>query len=105
MSGCLIPGGIGYVNGHVTAAYNGVPIANATVALSDPASHTYSATTNATGYYTRSLPNATYTVTASAPSYIPATIAPVVVSTNVVTMQDFALANIRFYLPIVMKGG
>jgi hypothetical protein len=105
MSGCLIPSGTGYVNGHVTATYSGLPIANATVVLSDQASHTYSATTDVTGYYTRSLPNATYTMTAAAPTYTPAMIAPVIVSTGTVTTQDFALANIRFYLPIVMKGG
>ncbi len=33
MSGCLIPGGIGALDGHVTAAGGGAPIAEATVTV------------------------------------------------------------------------
>ncbi|MBU0492747.1 MAG: M28 family peptidase, partial [Chloroflexi bacterium] len=92
MSGCLIPGGLGALDGHVTAAGGSVPIVGATVTADDGAGHAYPATTDAAGYYTRTLLADTYTVTASAFGYLPSTVAGVAITTDTVTTQDFALA-------------
>lgn len=91
MSGCLIPGGLGYLDGHVTAADSGAPIAGATVTTQDAEGHTLTATTDAAGYYTRTLLGGVYTVTASAYWYLPATITGVIVTSGAATTRDFSL--------------
>ncbi len=91
MSGCLIPSGIGYLDGHVTAASGGAPIADATVTAEDEAGYSFPATTDPSGYYTRTLLVGTYTVTAEAYGYLPATVGGVTIATDTVTTQDFAL--------------
>jgi len=98
MTGCLIPGGIGALDGHVTAASGGAPIADATVTAEDDAGHTFPATTDSSGYYTRTLLAGTYTVTAEAYGYLPATVGGVVVTTDTVTTQDFALQTAPTYI-------
>ncbi len=98
MSGCLIPSGIGALDGHVTAAGSGAPIAGATVTAEDEAGHSFPATTDPGGYYTRTLLAGTYTVTAEAYGYLPATVGSVVVTTDTVTTQDFALQTAPSFL-------
>jgi hypothetical protein len=98
MSGCLIPSGVGNLDGHVTAAGSGFPIQNATVAIHDNHGHSFPTTTDASGYYTRTLLADTYTVTASAYSYIPATVSGVVITTDTVTTKDFELVSSPTYL-------
>jgi PKD repeat protein len=93
MSACLIPSGVGYLDGHVTATDGGVPIEGATVSASDAQGHNYPATTDSSGYYTRTLMADTYTVTASAYSYLPTTIGGVDITTDSVTTQDFTLIS------------
>jgi hypothetical protein len=91
MSGCLIPGGLGYLDGHVTSASDAAPIAGATLTMIDSAKHTYHATTDASGYYTRALAADTYTVTASADGFLPSTITDVVILAAGRTPKDFVL--------------
>jgi hypothetical protein len=91
MSGCLIPSGLGYLNGHVSSAETGAPLAQASVTATDSYGHTVTTLTDATGYYTRTLPSDTYTVTASAYAYMPLSEAAVPVFTDTITTQDFAL--------------
>jgi len=91
MSDSLLSTGFGYLDGHVTTADGGVPIPEAQIAIRDPAGHTFTALSDDAGYYTRTLLANTYTVTASAYGYLPATITGVVVVTDTVTTQDFAL--------------
>ena len=98
MSGCLIRSGIGSLDGHVTAADGGTPIAGATVTASDDQGHDFSTNTDASGYYTRTLLANTYTVTASAYSYLPVTISGVTITTDTVTTQDFALVSSPTYI-------
>ncbi len=93
MSNCLIPSGIGNLDGHVTAAAGGDPIEGATVTAEDSRGYSYSTTTDFSGYYTRTLMEDTYTVTAVAYSYLPSTISGVVITTDTVTTQDFALVT------------
>ncbi len=101
LAGCLIPSGIGTLEGHVTAANTGAPIAGALVTITDPENHTSTVTTGADGYYTKTLLENTYTVTASAYGYNPKTVAGVVVSADTVTTQDFALTKAPVF---VVKG-
>lgn len=98
MSDCLIPSGTGYLDGYVTAASGGTPIVSATVAMNDEAGHTFFATTAASGYYTRTLLTGTYTVTAAAYNYLPATVTDVVVLSDTVTTQNLALETAPTYV-------
>ena len=98
MTGCLIPGGLGTLNGQVTAANGGAPIPGATVTMTDPMNYTYSATTDDGGSYTRALPAETYEVIATAFGYLPQTVTGVTVYTDTVTTQDFALQTAPNYL-------
>ena len=98
MSGCLIQSGIGSLDGHVTAADGGAPIAGATVTASDDQGHDFSTNTDASGYYTRTLLANTYDVTASAYGYLPSTISGVTITTDTVTTQDFELVSSPTYL-------
>ncbi len=91
LTGCLVPGGVGYLDGEVTAQGSGDPIADATVSMAAAGGGVFTAVTDPTGYYTRTLPANTYTVTAQAEGYLPVTIPNVIVLTDTVTTQDFAL--------------
>ncbi len=93
MSNCLIPSGVGQLDGHVTAAEGGTPIAEAKLTAEDSNGHSFPAITDETGYYTRTLLSGTYTVTASAYSYLPATVSGVSITTDTLTTQDFSLAS------------
>jgi PKD repeat protein len=88
MSGCLIPSGIGALDGHVTAASGGAPIEGAQVTAQDSAGHAFNMLTDGSGYYTKTLLSDTYTVTAAAYGYEPATVSGVVVTTDTVTTLD-----------------
>jgi PKD repeat protein len=98
MSGCLIPGDVGHLDGHVTAATGGSPIEGASIAAQDSSGHTFPATTDANGYYTRTLMADTYVVTATAYSYLPASVSGVVITTDTVTTQDFSLVSAPTYI-------
>ncbi|MGD8626476.1 MAG: M28 family peptidase, partial [Anaerolineae bacterium] len=92
MTGCLLPSGIGHLDGHVTALDGGAPIAGAQVTMGRPAGTPLETTTDGSGYYTQTLLAGIYTVTAQAYAYLPAIVPGVVVTTDTVTTQDLALA-------------
>jgi hypothetical protein len=92
-SECLIPSGLGGLDGHVTASSGGAPIEGATVSAEDNQGRSYPATTDSNGYYTRTLMADTYTVTASAYGYMPVTITGVEVITDTTATQDFSLST------------
>ncbi len=108
MSDCLVDGGIGSLHGQVSAADSGLPIADATVTMAGEAGYPFSAITDGTGYYTRTLTAGTYTVTASADGYRPTTTPGVVVPSDTVTALDLVLqprgSVLSFYLPLVVRG-
>jgi PKD repeat protein len=91
MSDCLIPSGLGSLDGHVTTSNGMIPIENAVVNAEDGPGHSFSSITNDTGYYSRTLMEGTYTVTASAYSYIPITIGEVPIISGTTTTRDFDL--------------
>ncbi len=91
MSGCLIPSGVGSLDGHVTAADGGAPLEGATVTADDGLGHSYPTTTDPSGYYTRTLMAGDYSVSASTYGYLPVTIDGVGITTDTVTTVDFAL--------------
>ncbi len=92
MTGCLIPPGDGALNGHVTAAIGGAPLEGATVMADDGQGNTYPTTTDASGYYTLTLPADSYTVTASLDGYNPLS-QSATVNTGEETTLDFALES------------
>ncbi|MCB9136352.1 MAG: M28 family peptidase [Anaerolineales bacterium] len=98
MTNCLIPNGLGAVDGHVTAADGGAPVAEATVIAENAGGQPFSTTTDASGYYTRTLIADVYTVTASAYGYLPTTLSGVTIVTDTVTTADLQLATAPTYV-------
>ena len=105
MSDCLIPSGVGYLDGHVTAASGGdLPLEGATAIANDRQGHTYTDITDPAGYYTMTLPADTYTVTASMDGYITQSVSASVVAGETKTIDFSILQYIwRFFLPTVNK--
>jgi hypothetical protein len=96
MSGCLIHDG-GALDGYVTEASSGSPIAGVSVNAADDQRHSYYTTTQVNGYYTRTLVSSTYTVTAEVYGYEPITISHINVTSNTVTSLDIPLVTLPTY--------
>jgi hypothetical protein len=92
MSNCLIPSGLGYLDGSVSETGSAEPIPGATVVVEDGLGHSFSAMTDASGYYTRTLLSGVYTGTASAYGYLPSMVSGITIVTDTVTPQDFSLS-------------
>jgi hypothetical protein len=97
MTGCLIPSDSGTLDGTVTADNGGAPIEGAQVVAQNGEGYPFPALTDASGYYTHTILADTYTVTASAYGYLPATVTDVVIVTDTVNTQDFALLDAPQY--------
>ncbi|MFU8771452.1 MAG: M28 family peptidase [Anaerolineales bacterium] len=97
LTDCLIPSGIGTLEGTVSADNGGVPVEGALVTAENDAGHTLSALTDADGFYTRTLLEDTYTVTAAAYGYLPSTVTGVAILEDTVTTLDFALQDAPHY--------
>ena len=93
MTGCLIPADNGSLDGHVSSASDGAPIAGAAVTAENSQGDSYPYSTDASGYYTLTLPADTYTVTVSADGYQSAVMSDVSVSAGATTTLDFALES------------
>ena len=87
MSGCLIAPG--WLDGHVTAAGTGDPLAGVEI-TTVPSLDGIQAITDPNGYYTMTLPANTYTVTAALNGYTPQSVEATVTSGEITT-QDFVL--------------
>ena len=87
MSGCLLTGAL---DGGVTASHDGSAIASASITMTDTHDLRYAAGTDGSGRYGRTLPAATYDITASAYGYLPATVTDVPLTTGGLT-QNFVL--------------
>ena len=106
MSGCLISDEMGTLEGHVTAAGGGGPIAGANVTARNGAGETLTITTNGAGYYSLALPAGSYAVTAAARGYRPGTAPAAEILSGQVTTLDFSLeaaSVLPMYLPLVVK--
>ncbi len=90
-------GGTGQLDGTVTDASTQAPIEAVDVLAQASGGGSYNMTTDASGYYTRTLLSGTYTVTASTYGYATQEIYPVVVITDQLTTQDFALLTLPIY--------
>jgi hypothetical protein len=91
MTGCLISPDIGYLDGHVTSVVDGSPLEDSTVTAENELGHTFPSNTDATGYYTTTLPVNTYSVTVAADGYLHVTVGEVSIISDTVTSLDFAL--------------
>lgn len=85
--GCTPPPAPGTLQGTVTNAATGVPIANALVSTPNG----YSATTDALGKYSLNLPAGFYAVTAVAPLYQSSTVNGVAMTSATLSIQNFSL--------------
>jgi hypothetical protein len=92
LAGCLIPEDAGTLEGTVTDAATGNPIAGATV-IAQPAAEGsgIQATTDPNGFYSMLLLPGTYNVAASKADYYSQTVNGVVIVADQTTVQDFAL--------------
>lgn len=97
LTGCLVSSGLGTMEGHITEAGSGTPIAEATVTMQSAEGNIFTALADSTGYYSRTLMASTYTVTAQAYGYLPLTIPGIVVITDTITTQDIALIVAPIY--------
>ncbi len=82
--------GQGWLDGHVTDSLTGQPIQDATITAARTQGGTWIRQTDATGYYTMTVPQGDFTVTASHPHYT-TDVQTAVVYTDTVTTLDFAL--------------
>jgi uncharacterized repeat protein (TIGR01451 family) len=89
--------GIGALDGTVTDNTLAAPIEGATITAEWDAGGQWSETTDASGYYTMTLPNGTYTVTAEHFGHLPATVYNVDVETDTVTTENFNLTVATYY--------
>ena len=87
----------GYLDGYVRDATTLAPIEGANVSAAP--GYGPLAVTDPTGYYTMSLVPGTYNVTASATGYAPQTVSGIVIVTDTVTSQDFALTYQGQWMP------
>ncbi len=87
MSDCLLPDGVGALDGMVTDTETGSPLPGAVVGVEDDQEHDYSDTTNMSGYYTMTLPADTYTVTASLDGYVSSVVTTTVIDGEVVHLN------------------
>jgi subtilisin family serine protease len=85
-AGLLWCGDVGYLDGHVLDAFDGSPIAGATVNAGGP-----TAVTDGDGYYLMTLAVGTYDVSASHPLYTTAVATDVEIEADATTVQDFEL--------------
>ncbi|MCX7683616.1 MAG: S8 family serine peptidase [Anaerolineae bacterium] len=81
----------GTLQGTVSDANTGAPIVGARVEATAGLTRTGTATTGAGGFYSMTLPAATYVVTASAFGYLPSTATGVVVTAERTTTRNFSL--------------
>jgi PKD repeat protein len=97
MTDCLIPSGLGSLEGTVTADNDGAPIEGARVSAESSDGYTYNAYTDGDGYYSRALLEGAYTVTASAYGYLPSTVSDVIIEDDAITTLDFTLLEAPYY--------
>jgi hypothetical protein len=87
--GCLP---LGVVQGAVTDALTGQPLANASLSMTDTMGVWYAPALEPGGYYSQTAMAETYSLRAAAPGYYPAVVSGVTISDRMVTVQDVALA-------------
>jgi uncharacterized repeat protein (TIGR01451 family) len=92
----MLYGNPGFLDGNVTDQDTS-PLDGATITAAWDQGGQWYGTTDATGYYTMTLPNGTFTVTASLFGYYPQTVTGIVIVTDVVTTQDFMLTEAPTY--------
>jgi hypothetical protein len=106
MSDCLIRDGVGYLDGHVTDADDGSPIAGAVVTAGGPAGDLIATETDSSGYYTQTLNTGSYTMTVQAPHYLSQAVSDVAILPDQGTTADVSLEPWpRVYLPLLMASG
>jgi hypothetical protein len=101
MTDCMITGSL---DGHVQNAKESSAIVSATITYEGSAGLQGSTTTNSSGYYTITNSIETYTLTASAPGYIPVSIGSVEIISGTTTTVDFDLQRfiLTGYLPMIL---
>jgi hypothetical protein len=94
----MLFGGTGTLDGTVTDATTTNPLEGVEIVASLTPTMTWTAHTNADGFYSRSVFSGTYTVTASLFAYLPQTVTDVQVTEDMTTTLDFQLQPAPSYL-------
>jgi hypothetical protein len=89
---------LGYLDGTVRDGGTLLPIDGAQITADWEGGSSWLDMTDASGYYTLSIPNGSYTVTAASFGYYPESITNVVVETDTVTTQDFDMDLLPEYI-------
>lgn len=98
LSGCLVAEAEGSLEGFVTDGSEG--ISGAAVLLAHESGQNFSASSDAAGYYTQTLPIGTYTMTVQASGYVSATLPGIVINANEVTTQNVTLTPLFVCAPV-----
>jgi len=93
MSGCLLPSGLGAVEGHVTASSGGAPLEGVSVTAAPAGEASIQSITDPNGYYSMTLPVDDYTITASLSGYASQSL-PASILSGQTTQLDFALQSL-----------
>ncbi len=106
LAGCRIRDGLGTLGGSVTEFGSGATLQEAMITTENAQGYRGVFPVLAGGSYTTTLVSGTYTVTASANGYLPATVYPVEIITNTATTLDFSLEVPEFiYFPVFNRNG
>lgn len=104
LSDCIVPDGIGYLDGHITDVDGGMPIEAAFISASYDQAHNYLAKTDSNGDYARPLYPETYAVTAYTCKQYQSTITDVQIVAGSITTLDFTLQQCqKTFFPIMSK--
>jgi hypothetical protein len=92
-----------WISGRVVEGQTSTPISTADLTLTNPP-WTYTTQTDSSGNFVREVLSGTYTITATAPGYYPATVEGVMAQSGLTTTLQFSLTTSPgLYLPIVVK--
>jgi hypothetical protein len=106
--GCLVEDGWGTVTGTITDQHSGLPVANASVAFSNPSwDYLRSTLSQADGSFNLDLVSGLHTLRVDAPGYAPQVISNVNVTQGELTDQDIVLQpqiEWPIFLPLYIRG-
>ncbi len=95
---------LGTVVGVVTNANTSLPISGTTIVAQRLDGALFNSASDSGGAYTTDVYSGTYTLTVSAPGYVPVTVSGVAITATQIITQNISLASFnKFYLPLIWR--